>query len=65
MVNLFEVPARFAEFEIDHIISFNIRDPLGDCISTKITDEQMFWESTGNYLLYVDAAKGLCEVIET
>lgn len=57
-MKLFEGPTIYVPYpRNENLDLFRIPDPLGDSVSTKITDEELFWESTGNYLLYVDAAK--------
>lgn len=55
---LSEGPTRLAEYpRNENLDLFRITDPLGERVSDNITDEELFWESTGNYLLYIDAAK--------
>lgn len=61
-INLFEGPTRCAQFERpDNIITdFGWEQtvyPNGRYPSIRPTDEELFWEATGNYLLYIDAAK--------
>ena len=63
MIKLFEGPAIYAKFERPDNLIIGLSSyeyivyPNGRYLNIGPTDEELFWEATGNYLLYIDAAK--------